>query len=58
MDRSTGARWQTRTEQIADSDDEGETTSTPSTPSEDDIASLNRLVADVMRREPGPTSGV
>ena len=53
-----GTRWQTRTEQVADSDDEGETTSTPSAPSEDDIASLNRLVADVMRRALGPTSGV
>lgn len=45
-----GTRWQTRTEQVVDSDDEGKTTSAPSAPSEDDIASLNRLVADVMRR--------
>ena len=53
-----GTRWQMRTEQVVGSDDEGETTSTSSTPSEDDIASLNRLVADVMRRALRPTSGV
>jgi hypothetical protein len=53
-----GTRWQTRTEQVVDSDDDGKTTSTPSTPSEDDIASLNRLVAEVMRRAGPPTSGV
>ena len=53
-----GTRWQTRTEQLGDSDDEGVTTSTPSAPSEDDIASLNRLVADVMRRALRPPSGV
>ncbi len=53
-----GTRWQTRTEQVVDSDDEVKTTATPSPPSEDDIASLNRLVADVMRRAPRPRSGV
>ncbi len=53
-----GTRWQTRTEQLLDSDDEGETKSTPSAPSDDDIASLNRLVADVMRRARRPAPGV
>lgn len=53
-----GTRWRMRTEQVVDSDDEGQTTSTPSAPSEDDIASLNRLVADVMRRARRPPSGV
>lgn len=53
-----GTRWQMRTEQVVDSDDEGETTSTPSAPSEDDIASLNRLVADVLRRARRPPSSV
>lgn len=47
-----GTRWQTRNEQIvdADDDDDGETTSTPSAPSADDIAGLNRIVADVTKR--------
>jgi hypothetical protein len=45
-----GTRWQTRTEQVVDADDDGETTSTPSAPSADDIAALNRIVADVMKR--------
>jgi hypothetical protein len=45
-----GTRWQTRTEQVVDADDDGETTSTPSAPSEDDIAALGRIVADVMKR--------
>lgn len=46
-----GTRWQTRTEQLAAAgDDEGETTSVPSAPSEADVAALRRLVADVMAR--------
>jgi hypothetical protein len=45
-----GTRWQTRTEQVVDADDDGETTSTPSAPSESDIAALNQIVADVVKR--------
>jgi hypothetical protein len=45
-----GTRWQTRTEQVVDADDDGEATSTPSAPSAEDIAALSRIVADVLRR--------
>jgi hypothetical protein len=46
-----GTRWHTRTEQLAEAgDDDGETMSVPSVPSEADVGALRRLVADVMRR--------
>ena len=46
----TGTRWQTRTEHH----EEGHETysSTPSSPSAEDIAALNRLVAELLRRAP------
>jgi hypothetical protein len=45
-----GTRWQTRTEQVVASDDDGWTTSVPSPPSDDDVVALNRIVADVLAR--------
>jgi hypothetical protein len=49
-----GTRWLTRMEQEDGSEDEGSpTASTPSKPSDDDIAALAHLVADIMARLPG-----
>lgn len=48
-----GTRWITRIEQEKGADDDGVTTSTPSKPSDDDIAALNRIVADMMSRLQG-----
>jgi hypothetical protein len=46
-----GTYWQSRTEQTGD--DEGVVTqSTPSAPTDEQIAALNTLVADVLRRAP------
>ena len=46
-----GTRWRTRTERIGDEDDEGQTTSTPSPPTDDETAALRRLVDDVLKRK-------
>jgi hypothetical protein len=46
-----GTRWRTRTEQMPDADDDGTTTlSEPSAPTEQEIAALRSLIAEVMRR--------
>jgi hypothetical protein len=44
----TGTRWKTRTEQ----DEQGQeaTTSVPSSPSPEDVAAMNQLVAEMLRR--------
>ena len=45
-----GTRWRTRTEQIGDDEDGATTTSVPSPPTDEDVASLRRLVDDVLSR--------
>ncbi len=46
-----GTRWTTRMQRKADSeDDDGPTSSTPSSPSDDEIAALNRIVSDILTR--------
>jgi hypothetical protein len=45
-----GTRWLTHTEQEEGTDGDGTTTSTASTPSDEDIAALNRIVADLLSR--------
>jgi hypothetical protein len=47
-----GTYWQTRTEQIGDDDEGAVTQSTPFAPTDDQIAALRRLVADVLHRAP------
>jgi hypothetical protein len=47
-----GSRWQTRTEQIDEDDEQALTTSLPSPPSASDVTSLRALVEDVIRRAP------
>jgi hypothetical protein len=52
-----GTRWTTRMERQADSeDDAGPTSSTPSPPTEDEIAALNRIVSDILSRRVNSTS--
>lgn len=48
-----GTRWRSRTEHLGDDDDPKASTSTPSPPSEDDVARLRALVAWVLARAPG-----
>ncbi len=50
-----GTCWTTQSEQIGDSDDAVIVSSTPSPPSPDEVAALNSLVAEVMRRAPATT---
>ena len=45
-----GTRWRTRTEKVGDEDEEGQTTSTPSPPTDDETAALRHLVDDVLKR--------
>jgi len=45
-----GTRWHTRTERVGEGEET--TTSTPLPPSQDDIAALNRLVAEMLKRAP------
>jgi hypothetical protein len=45
-----GTRWRTHMEGPADSEEPGESQSTPSAPTEEDIAALTRLVAEVLER--------
>jgi hypothetical protein len=45
-----GTRWHTHMEGPADSDEPSASQSTPSAPTEEEIAALTRLVADVMAR--------
>jgi hypothetical protein len=45
-----GTRWRTHIEGPADSDEPGQSESTPSAPTEEETAALTRLVADVMAR--------
>lgn len=46
-----GTRWKTHMEGPADSDEPGETQSTPSTPTEAEVAALRRQIDDVMSRD-------
>jgi len=46
-----GTRWKTHTAGPADSDEPGATESTPSTPTDEEVAALRRVVADVMSRD-------
>ena len=46
-----GTRWKTHTEGMAAADEASHTTSTSSVPTEEDIAALRRVVAEVMRRD-------
>jgi hypothetical protein len=48
-----GTRWITHTEQIGDDDEGAHTTSLPSPPSEQDVASLRAIIDAVLRRAPG-----
>jgi hypothetical protein len=48
-----GTRWITHTEQIGDDDEHAQTTSSPSPPSDQDVASLRALVQSVIGRAPG-----
>jgi hypothetical protein len=48
-----GTRWLTHTEQIGDDDENAHTTSLPSPPSEQDVASLRAIIDAVMKRAPG-----
>ena len=52
-----GTRWITHTEQIGDDDENAQTTSLPSPPSEQDVASLRAIVEAVLRRAPGRREG-
>lgn len=45
-----GTRWKTHMEGRADADQAGETASTPSTPTDDEVAALRRIVAEIMSR--------
>lgn len=45
-----GTRWRTRTEQMPDADEAISTSSTPSPPSDEEIAALRRLLTDVLSR--------
>jgi hypothetical protein len=45
-----GTRWRTHMEGPADSAEPGESQATPSAPTDDEIAALTRLVAEVMAR--------
>jgi hypothetical protein len=46
-----GTRWATRMERRVDSElDDGPVESTPSTPTDDEIAALNRIVSDLLMR--------
>ena len=47
-----GTRWRGRTEQMPDADGVSATSSTPSVPTEREVAALRALIADVMRRLP------
>ena len=52
-----GTRWITHTEQIGDDDENAHTTSLPSPPSEQDVASLRAIIDAVIRRAPGRGEG-
>lgn len=47
-----GTYWQTRTEQVGDAVEPAVTQSTPLPPTAEQIAALNRLVAEILRRAP------
>lgn len=47
-----GTYWQTRTEQAGDAVEPAVTQSTPFPPTAEQIAALNRLVAEILRRAP------
>ena len=47
-----GTRWHTHTEHLGESDDPKASSSTPSTPTDDDVARLRALVAWVLERAP------
>jgi len=48
-----GTRWITHTEQIGDDDEHAQTNSSPSPPSDQDVALLRALVQSVIGRAPG-----
>lgn len=52
-----GTRWITHTEQIGDDDENAHTTSLPSPPTEQDIASLRAIIDAVLTRAPGRREG-
>lgn len=52
-----GTRWLTHTEQIGDDEEHAHTTTLPSSPSDQDVASLRAVIEAVLKRAPGRSEG-